>query len=117
MKTRLSLLIVLAVAALLAPLGAGAKKLKFKTCAQPLPLQLKPFTNQPQQIDSLCGNTGCFKNPANDLQNAQKNNFCASTDSNPPVTLNTFSALNNPSNNEPSIPKGDPPASRAKLAD
>ena len=101
----------------LTPLGVAQKKPIFKTCSQPLPLQLKPFTNQPQQIDFLCGNTGCFKNPANDLQNAQKNNFCASTDSITPVTLNTFSALNNASNNETSIPKGEPPASRAKLAD
>jgi hypothetical protein len=117
MKTQLSLLLVLVSAALLVSAGAGAQKLKFKTCTQPLPLQLKPFTNQPQQIDFLCGNTGCFKNAANDLQNAQKNNYCASTDSITAVTLNTFSALNNASNNEPSIPKGEPPASRAKLAD
>ncbi len=116
MKTRLSLFIALAVAALLLPLGAGAQKLKFKTCTQPLPLQLKPFTKQPQQIDFLCGNTGCFKNAANDQQNAQKNNFCASTVSITPITLKTFSALNDASNREPSIPKGEPPASRAKLA-
>src|ERR1043166_344216 len=116
MKMRLSLFIALAVAALLLPLGAGAKKLKFKTCTQPLPLQLRPFTNQPQQIDFLCGNTGCFKNAANDQQNAQKNNFCASTASITPVTLKTFSALNDASNNASSIPKGEPPPSRAALA-
>ena len=116
MKIRLCLFIVLASATLLAPLGAGAKKLKFKTCSQPLPLQLKPFTNKPQQIDFLCGNTGCFKNAANDKQNGQKNNFCASAISITPVTLKTFSALNDASNSEPSIPKGEPPASRAKLA-
>src|ERR1041385_6162169 len=103
MKTRLSLFIALAVAALLLPPGAGAQKLKFKTCTQPLPLQLKPFTKQPQQIDFLCGNTGCFKNAANDQQNAQKNNFCASTVSITPIPLKTFSALNDASNREPSI--------------
>ena len=115
MKARLSLFIVLASMALL-PSGIAAQNLKFKTCSQPLPLQLKPFTNQPQQIDFLCGNTGCFKNAANDLQNAQKNNFCALTTTITPVTLKTFSALNNASNSEPSIPKGEPPASRAALA-
>ena len=113
---RLFLFMVL-ILVFLTPLGVAQKKPIFKTCPQPLPLQLKPFTNQPQQIDFLCGNTGCFKNPANDLQNAQKNNFCASTDSITPVTLNTFGALNNASNNETSIPKGEPPPSRAKLAD
>ena len=113
----LSLFIALAASALLTPLTAGARKPKFKTCAQPLPLQLKPFTNAPQPIDFLCGNTGCFKNPANDLQNAQKNNLCVSAASITPVTLQTFSALNTASNNQPSIPKGEPPASRVKLAD
>jgi hypothetical protein len=92
------------------------QKLKFKTCNKPLPLQLKPFTNKPQRIDFLCGNTGCFKGAANDKQNAQKNNFCAPTDSVTPVTLATFGQLNGASNNEPSIPKGEPAASRAKLA-
>jgi len=116
MKIRLCLLTVVTAAAFLWPRGAASQQPKFKTCPQPLPLQLKPFTNQPQRIDFLCGNTGCFKNAANDLQNAQKNNFCASTDAITPVTLNTFSALNNASNNEPSVPKGEPPSSRAKLA-
>ena len=91
------------------------QQLKFKTCNKPLPLQLKPFTNKPQRIDFLCGNTGCFKSAANDKQNAQKNNFCAPTGSVTPVTLQTFSQLNDASNNELSIPKGEPPASRAKL--
>ncbi len=94
----------------------AGQNLKFKTCSKPLPLQLKPFTNKPQRIDFLCGNTGCFKSAANDKQNAQKNNFCAPTDSITPVTLQTFSELNNASNSESSIPKGEPPASRAKLA-
>jgi hypothetical protein len=116
MRMRPSLFIVLAAAALLLPLGAGAQKVKFKACTQPLPLQLRPFTNKPRQIDFLCGNTGCFKNAANDLQNAQKNNFCASTAAITPVRLTTFSALNQASNDEPSIPKGEPPASRARLA-
>src|SRR5437588_9026570 len=92
------------------------QQLKFKTCNKPLPLQLKPFTNKPQRIDFLCGNTGCFKSAANDKQNAQKNNFWAPTGSVTPVTLQTFSQLNDASNNEPSIPKGEPPESRAKLA-
>ncbi len=93
-----------------------AQKLRFKTCGKPLPLQLRPFTNKPQRIDFLCGNTGCFKSVANDKQNAQKNNFCAPTKDVAPVTLTTFSQLNDASNTEPSIPKGEPPASRAKLA-
>src|ERR1043166_6415791 len=93
-----------------------AKKLKFKTCPKPLPLQLKPFTNKPQRIDYLCGNTGCNKGAANNKQNAQKNNYCATVNSITPVSLETFSALNDASNNEPSIPKGEPPPSRAKLA-
>src|ERR1051326_7588678 len=95
--------------------AAVGQKLKFKTCNKTLPLQLKPFTHQPQRIDFLCGNSGCFKSAANDKQNAQKNNFCAPTDSVTPVTLATFSQLNEASNNEPSIPKGEPPVSRAKL--
>lgn len=94
----------------------AGQKLRFKTCNKPLPLQLKPFTNKPQRIDFLCGNTGCFKSAANDKQNAQKNNFCAPTKSIAPVTLQTFSALNAASNNEPTIPKGEPPPSRAKLS-
>jgi len=93
-----------------------AQQLKFKTCPKPLPLQLKPFTHKPQRIDYLCGNTGCNKGAANDKQNAQKNNYCAPVDSITPVTLETFSALNGASNSEPSIPKGEPPPSRARLA-
>jgi hypothetical protein len=93
-----------------------AQGLKFKTCSQPLPLQLKPFTSKPQRIDFLCGNTGCFKSPANDQQNAMKNNLCAPVTKITPVTLKTFSDLGTASNNEPTIPKGEPPASRAKLA-
>jgi len=117
MKIRLTCLLVIVLNLILfSSENAGAKKLKFKTCAKPLPLQLKPFTNQPQQIDYLCGNSGCFENAANDKQNAQKNNLCAATEVITPVTLKTFGDLNNASNNEPSIPKGEPPASRAKLA-
>jgi hypothetical protein len=116
MKARFihTLLLVAAIVSLAQT--AFGQKLKFKTCDKPLPLQLKPFTKTPQRIDFLCGNTGCFKNAANDKQNAQKNNFCAPTDSIIPVTLATFSQLNDASNREPSIPKGDPPPSRAKLA-
>ncbi len=80
-----------------------------------MPLQLKPFTHKPQRIDALCGNTGCFKSAANDLQNARKNDLCAATNQITPVSLETFSELNTASNNEPTIPKGEPPASRAKL--
>lgn len=98
-----------------APIGFG-QQLKFKTCPKPLPLQLKPFSHKPQRIDYLCGNTGCNKGAANDKQNAMKNNYCAPVNSITPVTLETFSALNDASNNEPSIPKGEPPPSRAKLA-
>lgn len=107
-------LFLLALVALFAPVGA-AQKLKFKTCAKPLPLQLKPFTHKPQRIDALCGNTGCFKGAANDLQNARKNDLCAPTDQITSVSLETFSELNTASNNEPTIPKGEPPPSRAKL--
>src|SRR6266446_2787717 len=106
----------LSLAGLLLAASGNAQNLKFKTCAKPLPLQLKPFTHKPQRIDFLCGNTGCSKGAANDKQNAQKNNFCAPTDAVTPVTLATFSQLNDATNNEPSIPKGEPPASRAKLA-
>src|SRR5439155_8054688 len=106
----------LTLAVLLLAVSVYAQKLRLKTCNKPLPLQLKPFTNKPQRIDFLCGNTGCFKSAANDKQNAQKNNFCAPTGSFTPVTLQTFSQLNDTSNNEPSIPKGEPPARRAKLA-
>src|SRR5882672_3042460 len=94
-----------------------AQKVKFKTCGKPLPLQLKPFTNKPQRIDFLCGNTGCFKSPANDQQNAMKNNFCAPVTKITPVTLKTFADLGNASTNEPTIPQGEPPPSRAKLTD
>ncbi|HXI24447.1 MAG TPA: hypothetical protein VNG71_11340 [Pyrinomonadaceae bacterium] len=116
MKARFihTLLLVTAIVSLTQ--STFGQKLKFKTCNKPLPLQLRPFTNQPQRIDFLCGNTGCFKSAANDKQNAQKNNFCAPTDSVTPVTLATFGQLNDASNNEPSIPKGEPPESRAKLA-
>lgn len=107
-------IVVLGIVCLSAHAGFG-QQLKFKTCPKPLPLQLRPFTHKPQRIDTLCGNTGCFKSPANDMQNAQKNNLCAPTGEIVPVTLETFSALNNASNNEPSVPKGEPPPSRAKL--
>ncbi len=105
----------LALVLLLAATGS-AQSLKFKTCGKPLPLQLKPFTNKPQRIDSLCGNTGCDKGPANNEQNAMKNNLCAPVDRITPVTLKTFAALGDASTNEPTIPKGEPPPSRAKLA-
>jgi hypothetical protein len=106
----------LALAVLLLPASGYAQKLKFRTCGQPLPLQLKPFTNKPQRIDFLCGNTGCHKSPANDQQNAMKNNLCAPVTRITPVTLKTFAELGDASNNEPSIPKGEPPPSRTKLA-
>ena len=94
-----------------------AKKMKFRRCVgQPLPLQLKPYTRQPQRIDFLCGNSGCHKSEPNDRQNSMKNNFCAPVKKIIPVTLRTFAALGEASTNEPSIPKGDPPESRAKLA-
>src|SRR5712691_9666226 len=106
-----------ALAILLLPAAVSAKKPKFRTCGnRPLPLQLKPFTNKPQRIDFLCGNTGCFKGAANDQQNAMKNNFCAPVTKITPVTLKTFADLGNASTNEPTIPKGEPPPSRAKLA-
>src|SRR5436853_1662568 len=105
MKARFihALLLVAAIVSLAQ--STFGQTLKFKTCAKPLPLQLKPFTNKPQRIDYLCGNTGCSKGAANDLQNAQKNNFCASVNPIIPVTLKTFSDLNDAVNNEPSIPK------------
>jgi len=106
----------LILALLLLPASGAAKKLKFKTCGKPLPLQLKPFTHRPQRIDFLCGNTGCFKGAANDKQNAMKNNFCAPVTKVTPVTMKTFGDLGNASNNEPTIPKGEPPPSRARLA-
>ena len=105
-----------ALAVLLLPAVGYAKKLKFTKCGKPLPLQLKPFSNKPQQIDSLCGNTGCHKGAANDKQNAMKNNFCAPVTKITPVTLKTFGDLGDASTNEPSIPRGAPPTSRAKLA-
>jgi hypothetical protein len=108
----------LVLAGLLLSASVYAQKLQFKTCGgKPLPLQLKPFTNKPQRIDFLCGNTGCFKSPANDQQNAMKNNFCAPVTKITPVTLKTFGDLGNASNNEPTIPRGEPPPSRAKLTD
>lgn len=106
----------LSLVVMLLPASVYAQKLKFKTCDQPLPLQLRTFTHQPQRIDSLCGNTGCFKSPANDQQNAMKNNFCAPVSKIIPVTLKAFADLNAASNNEPTIPKGEPPPSRTKLA-
>jgi hypothetical protein len=115
MSARFIHALLLVAAIVSATQSAFGQKLKFKTCNKPLPLQLKPFTHKPQRIDFLCGNSGCFKSAANDKQNAQKNNFCAPTGSVAPVTLATFSQLNDASNNEPSIPKGDPPQSRAKL--
>src|SRR5258708_13782066 len=105
----------LILALLLLPASGAAKKLKFRTCGKPLPLQLKPFTHKPQRIDYLCGNTGCFKGAANDKQNAMKNNFCAPVKKVTPVTMKTFGDLGNASNNEPTIPKGEPPPNRSRL--
>src|ERR1700682_515589 len=106
----------LSLALLLLLASASAQEQKFKACGKPLPLQLKPFTNKPQRIDFLCGNTGCDKGPANDQQNAMKNNFCAPVKEIPLITLKTFGDLGDASTNEPSIPKGEPPPGRAKLA-
>ena len=117
MPSQLLVRFALILAGLLLPASVYAQGLKFKTCSKPLPLQLKPFTHKPQRIDFLCGNTGCFKGPANDQQNAMKNNLCAPTTNLTPVTLNTFGDLGNVSNNEPTIPKGEPPPNRAKLTD
>ena len=105
-----------ALALLFLPAVASAKKTKFMKCGKSLPLQLKPFTRKPQRIDYLCRNSGCHKSAANDRQNAMKNNFCAPVNKIVPVTLKMFGDLNDASNNEPSISKGEPPASRAKLA-
>jgi len=116
MKSSLSRALLLCAVIFAAAQIGFAQQLKFKTCPKPLPLQLKPFTNKPQRIDYLCGNTGCNKGDANDKQNAMKNNYCAPVNSITPVTLDTFSTLNGASNREPSIPKGEPPPSRAKLA-
>ena len=98
------------------PVESLAKKVKFLKCGKPLPLQLKPFTHQPQQIDFRCRNSGCHKSDANDKQNARKNNFCAPVSKVTPVTLKTFADLRDASNSESSIPKGEPPQSRTKLA-
>ena len=106
----------LTLALLLLPAAGYAEKLKFKTCGKPLPLQLKPFTKKPQRIDFLCGNTGCHKGAANDEQNATKNNFCAPVKKITRVTLKSFGDLGDASTNDPTIPKGEPPSSRAKLA-
>jgi len=101
---------------LLWPGVVSARKVKFMKCGKPLPLQLKPFSHKPQRIDFLCRNTGCHKSAANDKQNAMKNNFCAPTNKITPVTLKTFGDLGNASTQEPGVPKGEPPKSRAKLA-
>src|SRR5258708_8258020 len=106
-----------ALAVLLLPAAVSAKKPRFRTCgSKPLPLQLKPFTNKPQRIGSLGGNTGCFKSAANDQQNAMKNNFWAPTNKIIPVTLQTFVDLRDAANAEASITIGEPLPSRAKLA-
>src|SRR5439155_6894053 len=101
---------------LLCPGVVCAKKVKFMKCGKPLPLQLKPFSHKPQRIDFLCRNSGCHKSAANDKQNALKNNFCAPTNRIIPVTLQTFADLGEASTKVPSIPKGEPPESRAQLA-
>ena len=105
-----------ALALLLLPAAASAKKTKFMKCGKPLPLQLKPFTRKPQRIDYLCRNSGCHKSAANDTQNAMKNNFCAPTNRIIPVTFQTFVDLRDAANREASITIGEPPPSRAKLA-
>ncbi len=105
-----------ALALLLLPAAASAKKTKFMKCGKPLPLQLKPFTRKPQRIDYLCRNSGCHKSTANDTQNAMKNNFCAPTNRIIPVTFQTFVDLRDAANREASITIGEPPPSRAKLA-
>jgi hypothetical protein len=104
------------IAVTLLPSITLAKKAKFMKCGKPLPLQLKPFTHKPQQIDFRCRNSGCHKSAANDRQNAMKNNFCAPVKRIIPVTLRDFADLGEASTSEPSIPKGEPPKSRAKLA-
>lgn len=105
------------IAILLLPAVCAAKKPKFTKCGQPLPLQLKPFSGKPRQIDFLCGNTGCHRNNANDLQNARKNNFCAPVNKIVPVSIKNFRDLGDASTNEPSIPRGESPPSRSQLAD
>jgi len=105
-----------ALALLLLPAAASAKKTKFMKCGKSLPLQLKPFTRKPQRIDYLCRNSGCHKSAANDKQNAMKNNFCAPTNRIIPVTFQTFVDLRDAANREASITIGEPPPSRAKLA-
>ena len=98
------------------PVVASAKKVKFMKCGKPLPLQLKPFSHKPQRIDFLCRNSGCHKSPANDKQNAIKNNFCAPTNKISQVALKTLGDLGDASTNLSSIPKGEPPKGRPKLA-
>src|ERR1700738_5688412 len=88
----------LAFAILLLSSSGYAKKIKLLKRGKPLPLQLKPFTNKPRRIDFLCGNTGCDKGPANDKQNAMKNNFCAPVKKITLVTLKTFSDLGDDTN-------------------
>lgn len=107
----------LAISFMLAPNLFNARgQLKFTKCdPQSLPLQLAEFNNQPQQIDSLCGNEGCFKSEANNKQNQAKNNFCAPTTNIIPVTRATFKALQDAVNQIPSIRPREVPASRAKL--
>src|SRR5258706_14638518 len=106
----------LTLAVLLLQVSGYARKIKFRPSGGPFPLKLKPFPHTPQGIDYLCGNTGCHKSASNDQQNARKNNFCAPVNQLMPVTMKTFGDLGNASNNEPTIPKGEPPPSRAKLA-
>jgi len=99
-----------------APIVCLAKKVRFMKCVgKPLPLQLRGFTHKPQRIDYLCRNSGCHKSDANDRQNAMKNNFCALVNKSIPITLQTFADLGEASTNEPGIPRGEPPESRAKL--
>lgn len=89
----------------------------FRKCGnKSLPLQLKPFTHKPQQIDFRCRNSGCYKSAANDKQNEMKNNFCAPVNKIIPVTLKTFGDLGDASSGEASIPQGEPPPNRTKLA-
>jgi hypothetical protein len=111
------LFLFLALNLVIAPNLFNARgQLKFKKCdPDPLPLQLAGFDNQPQQIDSLCGNEGCFKSAANNKQNEAKNNFCAPTANIIPVTRETFKALQDAVNNMSSIKPRVPPNSRAKL--
>lgn len=111
------LLLFLALHLLAAPGFFTANgQLKFRKCdPQPLPLQLAQFESEPQQIDSLCGNKGCFKSAANNRQNEAKNNFCAPTTNIVSVTRETLKALQDAVNNIASIKPRIPPASRSKL--